>query len=734
MANEMKTTTFIVEGMHCSSCASAIEKALKRKEGVKGAELTFATEKLHVNYDLNKVDIPFIKAMVEKVGFKALLEDEVVSREEVHVRKLREEKQRLKVAWIFGAPIFLIMIMQWFAPDFHFSYERWLMFGLTTPLILIAGRKYYLGAYQAIRFARTVTSDVLITIGSWSAYLFSLYTTFVVSGPAYFDTAAMIVTFITTGTYLKANATSKASESIRKMASLQAKTARVVKSGGEVEVFIDNVEVGDHVIIKPGEKIPVDGKVIEGHSSVDESMLTGESLPLSKSIGDPVSSATLNQSGLLKVEATRVGRETTISQIIKLVEDAQGSKIPFVEFSDRLSQFIIPFVLLLAVITFLGWLFLGSSADLIVTALGSAVAVIVLACPCALTLAPGTAFSIGTGEAAKDGILVKNGAVLEYAYKLKHIIFDKTGTLTKGEPDLTDLIPFGSYSEQELLKLAASAEKGSEHPLGEAIVKAAHSQKLQLLETQSFETITGKGIIAIIEGKQVAIGNLRLMESISDHDLETFKENMALLEEQAKTVMLIAIDGGIEGMVAVADTVKEEAKAAVKALKNMDIQVTMLTGDNERTAKAIAKELGIDRIIAEALPDDKVNEVKHLQKNGDLVAMVGDGINDAPALAQANFGIAMGTGADVAAETADVTLLNGDLRGVVKAVKLSREAFRIIKQNFVYAFLFNGIGLPFAAFGLLSPIFASLAMAVSSLIVVGNSLRLKRVASKKLFV
>ncbi len=728
----IEKTTFVVEGMHCSSCAIAIEKALKRRDGISDAELTFATEKLDVKYNPEKVNIPYIKEVVEKVGFKALLENEVVSKEEAHLRKLREARSRLIWAWVFGTPIFLVMIIRWFT-ELHFPNERWIMFALTTPLIVWIGRKYYLGAYQAIRYARAATADVLITIGSWSAYLFSVFTTFIVPGPAYFDTAAMIITFITSGTYLKTLATSRASESIRKLAGLQAKTARVFKEGGEVEVFIDNVQIGDIVVVRPGEKIPVDGRIAEGFSTVDESMLTGESLPLSKSPGDEVSAATINKNGLLKIEVTRVGRETTISQIIRLVETAQGTKIPLVEFADQLSQLIIPFVLLLAVITFLGWMFFGTHPNLAMVAVGSAVAVLVLACPCALTLAPGTAFMIGTGEAAKNGILIKNGAVLEYAYKLRHIIFDKTGTLTKGEPELTDLKSFGSYTEDELLLLIASAEKGSEHPLGEAIVQAAEKKGITFLPTEHFEAIPGHGITATINGKKISIGNLRLMNKVSSQDITSYQKEMEHLEAIAKTVMLIGIDSNIEGLVAVADTVKEESKHAVKALQNMGIQVTMLTGDNRRTAEAIAKELGIDQVIAEVLPDDKVREVKKLQEDGTLVAMVGDGINDAPALAQADIGIAMGTGTDIAAEAADVTLMKGNLSGVVQAIRLSKEAYRIIIQNFIYAFIFNGVGLPFAALGLLSPVLASLAMAVSSLAVVGNSLRLRRVASRKLF-
>jgi Cu+-exporting ATPase len=729
---KIEKETFLIEGMHCSSCSIAIEKALKRRDGIFEADLTFATEKLEVRYDPQKVDIPFIKEVVEKVGFKALLEEEVQSKEEVHFRKLKEARDRLVWAWVLGTPIFIVMIIRWFT-EFNFPYERWFMFALTTPLVIWVGRKYYIAAYQAIRYARAATADVLITIGTWSAYLFSLFTTFVVVGPAYFDTAAMIITFITTGTYLKTLATSRASESIRKLAGLQAKTAKVIKPGGEVEVFIDDVEIGDVVVVRSGEKIPVDGKIVEGNATVDESMLTGESLPISKKVGDEVSSATINKNGFIKVEVTRIGRETTISQIIKLVEGAQGTKIPLVEFADRLSRIVIPIAIGLAVITFASWMIFGQVPNLVLVAVGSAVAVLVLACPCALTLAPGTAFMIGTGEAAKNGILIKNGASLEYAYKLKHIVFDKTGTLTKGEPALTDLKSFGSYSDDELLQFIGSAEQGSEHPLGEAIVKGAKEKGVEFWTTTDFEAIEGHGIKATIENKIIHVGNIRLMKKITNEDLTSYEKEMEKLEEIAKTVMLIAIDGQVEGLVAVADTVKEESKHAVQALQKMGIQVTMLTGDNRRTAQAVANELGIDRVIAEVLPDDKVNEVKKLQEGGNLVAMVGDGINDAPALAQANIGIAMGTGTDIAAESADVTLIKGNLSGVVQAIRLSREAYRIIKQNFVYAFIFNGLGLPFAAIGLLSPVLASLAMAVSSMIVVGNSLRLRRVAVRRLF-
>jgi Cu+-exporting ATPase len=727
-------TTLIVTGMHCSSCAKAIENAVRRKEGVQEAELTFATEKLIVRHDLEKVNISDLKEIVKKVGFKAILENEVdETREEAHIRHLKYEKSRLKWAWILGSPIFLIMIIRWFFPDFHFTGERYFMFALATPLQFIVAKRYYLGAYQALRYGRTATTDVLISLGSSAAYFFSVATTFFVEGPAYFDTAAMVVTFITTGSYLKASATSRASEAIRNLVGLQARTAKAIRNGNEVEVFIDDVKIGETVVVRPGERIPVDGIVMEGTSTVDESMLTGESIPVSKKTGDEAIAATINKNGLLKIEVTKVGRQTMISQIILLVENAQAAKIPLLELTDRIAQVIIPLVIVLSGLTFGGWMLFGEGPNMMVMAVASAVAVLVLSCPCALTLAPGTAIMVGTGESAKNGILIKSGAVLEYAYKLKHIVFDKTGTLTKGEPEVTNIKAYGSFTEEEILQLASSAEKGSEHPLGEAIVKKAEKRRLPLLSLQQFEAISGHGIQAAVEGKQIAIGNLRLMKKVTEQDLTEFEAQMEHLENDGKTVMIMSVDGKVAGLIAVADTVKEEAKEAVQSLQQMGIEVTMLTGDNERTANAIAKQVGISRVVANVLPEEKVDEVKRLQEGGALVAMVGDGINDAPALAQANIGIAIGTGTDVAAEASDLTLIKGNLMGVVQAIKLSRSTFGIIKQNFIYAFLFNGLGLPFAAIGLLSPILASLAMAISSMIVVGNSLRLRRVIAKRLF-
>lgn len=730
----MINTTLIVTGMHCSSCAKAIEKAVQRKDGVKAAELTFATEKLIIQHDPEKIEVSELKEIVRKVGFKAILENETEeTREEAHIRHLKFEKNRLQWAWTLGFPIFLMMIIRWFVPDFQFTGERYLMFALATPLQFIVARKYYLGAYQALRYGRTATTDLLISLGSSAAYFFSVATTFFVEGPAYFDTAAMVVTFITTGSYLKASANSRASEAIRNLVGLQARTANVIRNGNEVEVFIDDVQIGEKVQVRPGERIPVDGVVIEGTSSVDESMLTGESIPVTKKPGDEAIAATMNKNGLLTIEVTKVGRQTMISQVILLVENAQAAKIPLLELTDRLAQVIIPFVILLSGLTFTGWWIFGSHASL-VTAVASAVAVLVLSCPCALTLAPGTAIMVGTGEAAKNGILIKSGAVLEYAYKLKHIVFDKTGTLTKGEPEVTNIQAFDGFTEESIWLLAASAEKGSEHPLGEAIVKSALAKKIVLASPHDFEAIPGHGIQADVEGKKIAIGNLRLMKKVTQHDLAPFENPMEALEHEGKTVMLIAVDGQIAGLIAVADTVKEEAKEAVQTLQQMGIHVTMLTGDNERTAAAIARQVGMDRVVANVLPDQKVEEVVRLQKDGALVAMVGDGINDAPALAQSNIGIAIGTGTDVAAEASDITLIQGNLMGVVQAIQLSRSTFAIIKQNFIYAFIFNGIGLPFAALGLLSPVLASLAMAISSMIVVGNSLRLRRVVSKRLFI
>ncbi|MDQ6694097.1 MAG: copper-translocating P-type ATPase, partial [Chloroflexota bacterium] len=715
--------------------------------GVEDAELTFATEKLRVTHDPLVITTKGIKAVVEKVGFGALDEGEALeTREEAHLRQVRESRKRVVLAWALATPVFVMMVVSWFWPQFYFTgyfwWDRVICFLFTTPLLFWVGRKFFLGAYQAVRYAHVATADVLISMGAGSAYLYSVVAQFGFGNPnTYYDIAAMVITLISTGSYLKTRATARASEAIHNLISLQPRKARVLREGTEHEVAIDEVRHGDTVVVRPGERIPIDGVVTSGSSAVDESMLTGESMPFEKLPGSKVSAGTISRNGLLKVEVSGLGRETMLSQIIKLVEQAQSEKVPILEFTDRLSTYLVPVVLVLGVAVFAGWALLYNGPDRWMQAVAHAVAVMVISCPCALTLAPGTALMVASGDAARSGILIRSGQVLENAHRLSHIVFDKTGTLTKGEPQVTDVLVAPGFREVEMLRLAASAERGSEHPLADAVIRCAQGKGATLDEPDEFRAITGRGIIAQVGGRRVAIGNTGLLDEYRVSSRPAWTERKEAMEGDGKTVVVVAVDDTIAGLIAIADTVKPEAKWAIAQLRNMGIYVTMLTGDNRRTAHAIALQIGVDRVIAEVLPQQKVEEVKKLQQGTlprrtpwrmreetALVAMVGDGINDAPALAQADIGIAIGTGTDVAAEASDVTLITGDLRGVVKTISLSRASLRVIKQNFVYAFIFNGLGLPFAALGILPPIVASASMGVSSLLVVGNSLRLKRLA------
>lgn len=737
-------TTLIVTGLHCSSCALAIERALERTPGVLDAELTFATEKLVVQHDPAALPIAGIKAVVANVGFGALEEGEAVAtREETHLRQVRESRNRVLWCWLLGLPVFVMMAISWFWPAFYFTGgfwgDRFVCFLFTTPLLWV-GRKFFLGAYQALRYAHVATTDVLIALGAGSAYLYSVVTQFVFNNPnTYYDIAAMVITLISTGSYLKTRATARASEAIRNLVSLQPRSARVLRDGQEVEVPIDAVRHGDLVLVKPGERIPVDGIVRAGTAAVDESMLTGESMPVAKRAGAWVAAATLNKNGLLQIEVTGLGRETMLSQIIKLVEQAQSAKVPILELTDRLATILVPLVLGLAGSVFVGWLVFYDGPDRWMAAVAHAVAVLVISCPCALTLAPGTALMVAAGEAAQHGILIRSGVVLENAYRLTHVVFDKTGTLTRGEPEVTAVLS-GRMAAAEVVQWAAAAERGSEHPLAAAILHDARRRGVVPRAPDAFTAIPGQGIQAQVADRRVLVGNGALLrEHLGETALADWLERKEQLEAAGQTVVLVAVDAQIAGLIAIADTVKPEARRAVAELQALGLEVSMLTGDNQRTAHAIARELGIAHVIAEVLPQEKVAAIKHLQEQTvprrglrglrqerALVAMVGDGINDAPALAQADIGIALGTGTAVAAEAADVTLIRGDLGSVLETIRLSRATFRVIKQNFVYAFLFNGLGLPLAALGLLPPIVASASMGISSLLVVGNSLRLKR--------
>ena len=564
--------------------------------------------------------------------------------------------------------------------------------------------------------------DVLIAMGTSAAYLYSVYNLLNGIHEYYFESSAVIITLILLGKTFEAVAKGKTSEAIKKLMGLQPKTARVVRDGQEMDIAIEKLEIGDIIVVRPGERVPVDGVIVEGHSSIDESMLTGESIPVDKTVGDQVVGATINKFGSFKFEAKKIGKDTVLAQIIKLVEEAQGSKAPVQRLADKISGIFVPVVVGIALVTVLGFSLIGNNFN---TGLINAVAVLVIACPCALGLATPTAIMVGTGKAAENGILIKSGEHLERAHQMDTIIFDKTGTITKGEPEVTDILAFNGIDEDEILRIAASVEKVSEHPLGQAIVKYAEDKDITLVDTDSFMSLSGKGLRAGFEGKDIYIGNRRLMKE-NNIDLTGFENEMLRLEEEGKTAMLLSIDGVISGIIAVADKIKETSLEAIKELKAMDLDVYMITGDNERTAKAIAREVGIDNILADVLPENKAEVVEDLKSQGRHVGMVGDGINDAPALAAADVGFAIGTGTDVAMEAADITLMRGDLNGVVTAIRLSHRTMKTIKQNLFWAFFYNSVGIPFSALGFLNPMVAGAAMAFSSVSVVTNSLRLRR--------
>ena len=720
---------FKVSGMSCAACATRIEKALKKLPGVYNATVNFAAEKVAIEYNAGELTINQVQEKVKKLGYEAhnISDASEVDREKrVRQEEIRGQWFRLVLSAVLSLPLLFSMVLH--SLDIMRGTAEILMnpyvqFVLATPVQFISGWPFYRGAYAALKNG-SANMDVLVAMGTSAAYFFSIANMVRDNPHLYFETSAILITLIILGKLLEATAKGRTSEAIKALMGLQAKTARVIRDGQENDLPIEEVLVGDVIVVRPGEKVPVDGIIIEGTSTLDESMLTGESIPVDKKVGDQVIGATINKFGAFKFQATKVGKDTALAQIVRIVEEAQGSKAPIQRFADVVSGYFVPIVVSLAILTFMGWYFILAPGDF-TRALINFTAVMVIACPCALGLATPTSIMVGTGKGAENGILIKGAEHLENAHRLTTIVLDKTGTITKGQPEVTDIVTLASLSEQEVLTLAAAAEKNSEHPLAQAIVKRGQEQGLTIAVTEKFAAIPGHGVDTIINGKQILVGTRKLMRE-NNIQIEDIMSKVELLEQQGKTVMLMAVEKQMVGLIAVADTIKENSADAVAELQKLGIEVWMITGDNERAAKAIAVSIGINNVLAEVLPEHKAEKVAALKKEGKVVAMVGDGINDAPALAIADVGFAIGTGTDVAIEAADITLMRGDLNGLVAAIKLSKATMRNIKQNLFWALIYNSIGIPVAASGYLSPVLAGGAMAFSSVSVVLNALRLKR--------
>ncbi|MHA6251827.1 heavy metal translocating P-type ATPase [Oceanobacillus sp. CAU 1775] len=715
-----------VFGMTCSACSSRIEKVLNKQEGVKVASVNLATESASIEYNPGIIDIDAMIEKIKNMGYDAKPKVESEEKETYKEKELKTMKTKLIVSSLLTAPLLITMLVHLFNIEIPAIFMNpWFQFALAAPVQFIIGWQFYTGAYRSLRNGGA-NMDVLVALGTSAAFFYSLYEGFMTIGnPAYephlyYETSAVIITLILFGKYLETRAKSQTSSALSSLLNLQAKEARVLIDGVETMIPVEDVTVGDRLVVKPGEKIPVDGIVVKGRTAVDESMLTGESIPIEKDINATVIGSTINKNGSIEMEATKVGKETALASIVKIVEEAQGSKAPIQRLADVISSYFVPIVVVIAALTFAIWILFVQPGQMEYALLAS-VAVLVIACPCALGLATPTSIMVGTGRAAESGILFKGGEHLERTHELNTIVLDKTGTITKGKPEVTDFT-----GDNETLQLLATAEKGSEHPLAEAIVAYATELDIELLEVNDFTAIPGHGIQAEISGKNILVGNRKLMRdhgiSVGDHE-----DTMIQYETDGKTAMLIAVDGQFSGIVAVADTIKETAAEAIKQLKDQGLQVVMLTGDNERTAQAIAKQAGITEIIAEVLPEEKADKIKELQAQGKKVGMVGDGVNDAPALAIADIGIAIGTGTEVAIEAADVTILGGELLLIPRAIKISHATIRNIRQNLFWAFGYNTAGIPIAAVGLLAPWVAGAAMALSSVSVVTNALRLKRV-------
>mgnify|MGYP005846555203 CR=1 FL=1 len=730
-------------GMDSPHCKMVVENALKKRKGIVEAELDFANERGVITYDQELIRAGEIKALIAEAGYEPVEEGLADREEEARERETRRLWYELLTSVAFSAPIFVLSFPEWFGVRVADQMTtNVILFALTAPVQFVVGWRFYRGTLFALR-ALSANMDTLIALGTTAAFLYSAAVTFVPGAfPAglnvvYYDTAAIIITFILAGKYLEALMRGRTSEAVKKLLRLQAKTARVLKDGDEVEIPVEDVRIDDIVIIRPGEKIPVDGVVTEGQSYVDESMITGEPVPVRKRPGDTVIGATMNKHGTLKFRATKVGKDTMLAQIIRMVEEAQASKAPIQRMADLVSSYFVPAVLAIAILAFVFWYFLGSSmfalpVPSLVFSFTIFVSVLIIACPCALGLATPTAVMVGMGKGAENGILIKSSEALETTHKLTTIVLDKTGTLTKGKPELTDVVALGSLAEKDLLRFTAIAEKGSEHPLGEAITEGAKKRGIDIPDASAFEAIPGHGVRAEYDAHTILVGNRKLMQRFKVTISEKTEAEARRLENEGKTAIFVASNGRMEGVVAVADTLKEHSKEAVEQLKRMGLDVWMITGDNERTAKAIAGQIGIEKVMANVLPEEKERKIRELQEAGKVVAMVGDGINDAPALAQADIGIAIGSGTDVALETGDIVLIKDDLRDVVTSIDLSRFTIKKIKQNLFWAFFYNTVSIPVAAGVLfpftgflLNPIIAAAAMAFSSISVVGNALTMR---------
>ncbi|WKA54631.1 heavy metal translocating P-type ATPase [Planococcus shixiaomingii] len=728
---------FDITGMTCAACATRIEKGVNKLAGVASANVNLALEKATIEFNPSEVAVGDIIAKVEKLGYGAHQKQEDAERVDYREKAIQDQKRKFLISALLSLPLLWTMVGHFsftsflYVPDFLMN--PWVQMLLATPVQFYVGKQFYVGAYKALRNG-SANMDVLVVMGTSAAYFYSVYQAITHAGSPhaahlYFETSAVLITLIILGKLFEAKAKGRSSEAIKKLMGLQAKTAVVIRAGIEREVPLEEVVIGDAILVKPGEKIPVDGEVVEGATAVDESMLTGESLPVDKTAGDVLYGSTINSNGFIKMIATKVGRDTALAHIIKVVEDAQGTKAPIQRLADKISGIFVPIVVGIAIVTFLVWFFWVDPGNF-TPALEVLIAVLVIACPCALGLATPTSIMAGSGRAAEFGVLFKGGEHLEQTQSIDTVVVDKTGTITHGTPVLTDVLLADGQDEAKFLSLVGAAEKQSEHPLAQAIVKGIQDKGIELGNVQFFEAVPGYGIQATVSGQGVVIGTRKLMQQYGI-DIAPVLPEMEALEGKGKTAMLAAINGEYAGLVAVADTIKDTSREAIRRLQEMNIRVIMMTGDNQRTAEAIGKEVGVDAVLAEVLPEGKAEEVKKLQQQGKKVAMVGDGINDAPALATADIGMAIGTGTDVAMEAADITLIRGDLNSIADAIIMSRKTMRNIKQNLFWAFAYNTMGIPIAAIGLLAPWLAGAAMAFSSVSVVLNALRLQRVKLAK---